>query len=79
MTTAKQSQNARHDHAIVLLLQALPDDRLESILVELGVEPEKLPGKARTDDRRCQECGYGYIRCRAIDEKAPEKHDWTPR
>lgn len=75
-----ESREHRQDHALVLLLQALPGQRLEAILLDLGIEPEKIaeaPG--RRDKRACTVCGLGYIRCRALDEKAPydEQHEWS--
>lgn len=77
-----ESRDSRQDRALVMLLEALPEQRLELILAELGVEPEKVAEAStrRKDDRRCQICGYGYLRCRAINEKAPpgSEHDWSP-
>lgn len=72
----RQSRDARQDQALVTLLGTLQPDRLERILVAVGCEPERLPGGAR-DDRKCDVCGYGYVRCRAADRLGD--HEWTPR
>lgn len=76
-----ESRERRQDRALVLLLQALPEDRLDTILAEVGVSPERVAeAKARRDDRYCQECGLRYPKCRAINEAAPvgERHEWKP-
>lgn len=76
-----ESREHRQDRALVMLLQALPDERLERVLSDVGVSPERLAeAKARQDNRYCQICGLRYPKCRAMDEAAPigEGHDWTP-
>lgn len=71
----RQSRDARQDQALVNLLRALPEDRLERILAGCGVDPERMPSR-KADDRHCDVCGYGYVRCRAADPLGD--HDWTP-
>lgn len=76
-----QSRDARQDLALVALLEALPEDRLARVLTGLGIETEKIAAAERKRDlRRCKECDQPFVRCRALDERAPadEKHDWTP-
>lgn len=74
-----ESRETRQDRGIVLLLQALPEDRLERVLEALGIEPERR-AEARKDPRRCAVCGNGYLRCREIDALAPDDHhEWSPR
>lgn len=79
--STRESRDAQQDRALIALLRALPEDRLERVLAGAGVEPEKLPGRAG-DNRRCSECGYGYLQCRARDGKVldlAERHEWSPR
>ncbi len=57
-----------------MLLEALPPERLEAILTELGIPPEKA-AERKPDTRRCSICSNGYVRCRAIWEN---DHEWTP-
>jgi hypothetical protein len=57
-----------------MLLEALPPERLEAILTELGIPPEKI-AEPKKDTRRCFICSNGYVRCRAIWEN---DHQWTP-
>lgn len=70
----RESRDARQDRAILALLQALPTDRLEGILAELGIEPERR--ERATDPRRCDVCGKGYRACRSADPL--NDHEWTP-
>lgn len=78
----REAREARQDRGIVLLLQALPADRLAGILERLGVPAEKtasVTAKPKRDDRRCTECGHGYYLCRVLDEKsADDHHPWSP-
>lgn len=71
-----RGREALQDQALVHLLQALPPERLERILADLGIPAEKV--EKRRDDRRCVVCGFGYFRCRATDERAPaeDRHEW---
>jgi hypothetical protein len=76
-----QSREARQDLALVTLLQALPEDRLARVLTGIGIEAEKIEERAqKADPRRCKVCGLGFVRCRALDEKAPadDRHPWSP-
>lgn len=76
--------DASVDAALVVILKALPPERLAGILDTLGVPVRDVHGalaaSAAGDARRCTECGNGYVRCRAIDAKAPptERHEWKP-
>lgn len=75
------SRDALQDLALVQLLQALPEDRLERVLTGLGIAPEKVETVThRPDYRRCKVCGLSFVRCRALDEKSPtdDQHAWTP-
>lgn len=70
-----ESRDHRQDRALVMLLQALPQERLERILLDLGLTPEKVAGMRR-DTRRCDTCGLGYPLCR---ERWEDDHEWTPK
>lgn len=70
----RESRDARQDSALVSLLQALPEDRLDRVLAGIGIEAGRKP-KA-TDDRRCTVCGRGYVGCRAADRVGD--HEWSP-
>lgn len=59
-----KSREARQDDALVLLLQALPPERLERILAEVAPRRTELVAPAR-DNRYCTICGKRYPLCRA--------------
>lgn len=75
-----QSREARQDLALVTLLQALPEDRLNRVLTGLGITEERIERIQKPDARRCKVCGLGFVRCRSLDEKAPadDRHLWSP-
>lgn len=77
---AVESREHRQDHALVLFLQALPEQRLERILLDLGITSEKVADRRQADLRRCKVCNHPYIICRSQDERAPveDRHPWTP-
>lgn len=71
---------ARQDAALVAFLDTLPEDRLAAILHGLGIDAERQEARARKqDNRRCNICGNGYVRCRAIAEKTGDDHEWSAR
>lgn len=62
-------------------LQSWPADERDKLLEALGVPAaDRELAERRADPRRCLTCGNGYVRCRQIDEKAPEseRHEWAP-
>lgn len=77
-----ESRESRQDTALVQLLQALPPERLERVLIGLGLAPDKVQDAAhKPDPRRCKTCSHGYVRCRQMDEKVTDplaRHEWTP-
>lgn len=74
---ARQSRDARQDAALVQLLKALPEERLDGILEALGVLAEdREAGERKRDPRRCNYCGEKWLRHKALAEH--DGHDWDP-
>lgn len=62
-------------------LHAWAPEKLDKLLEALDVPVAAREERQRKiDPRRCRVCGNGYVRCRQIDEKAPEedRHEWMP-
>lgn len=73
MVSRAQAQTAH----LVGLLQALPEEQLHAVLDGLGVAPERRP-EGYQDTRRCQTCGWGYVRHRAYEQDPTDGHPWNP-
>lgn len=63
--------------ALVALLEALPTEQLEAVLNAMGIAQERRPEKYR-DDRRCQTCGFGWVRHKALADHPQDGHEWNP-
>lgn len=62
---------------LVGLLQALPAEQLEAVLDGLGIAPERRPDGPK-DTRRCQTCGWGWVRHKALADHPADGHAWNP-
>lgn len=74
---ARQSREAVQDAALVQLLRALPEERLDGILIALGVTAEKAVEKL--DPRHCQICGQQWLKHkRLVELEGDDPHAWEP-
>jgi hypothetical protein len=75
-----KSRDLRQDEAIIALLRALPEERLERIIAEVAPRRRELVAPAR-DNRYCTICGKRYPHCRALygpEGTIPNDHDFAP-
>lgn len=70
------SREAVQDAALVQLLKALPEERLNGILVALGVTAEKVE---TLDPRHCKICGKKWLgHKRLVELEGDDPHAWEP-
>lgn len=63
--------------ALVDLLQAQTDDTLTAVLDGLGIAQERRPERHQ-DNRRCRECGNGWVRHNVLAAQPSDGHAWDP-
>lgn len=71
------SRQAAQVAALVDLLKAQPEDTLAAVLDGLGITQERRP-EGYQDNRRCRECGNGWVRHKALADHPADGHDWDP-